>query len=186
VRHLVELHGGTVRAESAGEGQGATFTVLLPVAPVYRIEDEGGRVHPAARDMLPTYECPDRLDGLKVLVVDDEPDTRELLKVGLGHCGAVVTVAASAAEAYELIMDNAPDLLISDIGMPGVDGYELIHRVRQLLADGGGKLPAIALTAYARVEDRMQALRAGYQMHVPKPVELAELVAVAASLVQRG
>ncbi|HEX8456711.1 MAG TPA: PAS domain S-box protein [Pyrinomonadaceae bacterium] len=185
VRHLVELHGGTVRVESAGEGQGATFTVLLPVAPVYRTEDEAVRVHPAARDTLPTYECPERLDQLKVLIVDDEPDTRELLKVGLGECGAVVTAASSAVEAYEIIRDNPPDLLISDIGMPDVDGYELIRRVRQLPPDGGGRLPAIALTAYARVEDRMQALRAGYQMHVPKPVEMAELVAVAASLVQR-
>ncbi|HEV2799034.1 MAG TPA: PAS domain S-box protein [Pyrinomonadaceae bacterium] len=186
VRHLVELHGGTVRAESAGEGLGSTFTVLLPVSPVYRIEDEAGRVHPAARDTLPRYECPDRLDHLKVLIVDDEPDTRELLKVGLIQCGANVTDASSAEEAYEIIRDTLPDLLISDIGMPDVDGYELIRRIRQLPPEGGGRLPAIALTAYARVEDRMQALRAGYQMHVPKPVEMAELVAVAASLVQRS
>jgi PAS domain S-box-containing protein len=185
VRHLVELHGGTVRAESSGEGQGSTFTVLLPVAPVYRAEAEVGRVHPAARDTLPTYDCAERLDGLRILVVDDEPDTCELLKAGLGQCGADVTVAGSVAEAYELMRDGIPDLLISDIGMPGEDGYELIRRVRQLPAESGGRVPAIALTAYARVEDRMQALRAGYQMHVPKPVELAELVAVAASLVQR-
>jgi PAS domain S-box-containing protein len=186
VRHLVELHGGTVRAESPGEGQGSTFTVLLPVAPVYRAAVEGGRVHPAARDTLPTYEFADRLDGLRVLVVDDEPDTRELLKVGLGQCGAEVTVAGSASEAYEAMRNSGADLLISDIGMPGEDGYELIRRIRQLPAESGGRVPAIALTAYARVEDRMQALRAGYQMHVPKPVELAELVAVAASLVKRG
>jgi CheY-like chemotaxis protein len=186
VRHLVELHGGTVRAESSGEGQGATFTVLLPVAPVYQTASVAERVHPAARDMLPLYECPDRLDGLRILVVDDEPDTRELLKAGLGQCGAVVSVVKSAAGALEAIAADLPDLLISDIGMPDEDGYELIRRVRQLPAESGGKLPAIALTAYARVEDRMHALRAGYQMHVPKPVELAELVAVAASLVKRG
>jgi PAS domain S-box-containing protein len=186
VRHLVELHGGTVRAESHGEGQGATFTVLLPVAPVYQSSDQERRVHPAARDTLPSYDCPERLDGLKVLVVDDEPDTRDLLKAGLGQCGAQVTVVGSASEALEAIGNDVPDLLISDIGMPEEDGYELIRRVRELPADDGGKVPAIALTAYARVEDRMQALRAGYQMHVPKPVELAELVAVAASLVQRG
>ncbi|MDQ1557819.1 MAG: hypothetical protein QOD32_879 [Pyrinomonadaceae bacterium] len=186
VRHLVELHGGTVRAESLGEGQGATFTVLLPVAPVYQTVAAGERVHPAARDTLPLYECPDRLDGVKILAVDDETDTRELLKAGLGQCGADVTVVGSAAEALEAIGAGVPDLLISDIGMPGEDGYELIRRVRGLPADGGGKVPAIALTAYARVEDRMQALRAGYQMHVPKPVELAELVAVASSLVRRG
>lgn len=186
VRHLVELHGGSVRAESAGAGQGSTFTVLLPVAPVYQSTGTEVRVHPAARDTLPIYECPDRLDGLKVLVVDDEPDTRELLKVGLGRCGAEVTAVGSAAEALAAITAEVPDLLISDIGMPDDDGYELIRRVRQLPAHSGGKVPAIALTAYARVEDRMQALRAGFQMHVPKPVELAELVAVAASLIQRG
>ena len=123
---------------------------------------------------------------MKVLVVDDEPDTRELLKVGLGQCGAEVTVAASAAEAIEAMQRVVPDLLISDIGMPEEDGYELISRVRALPEENGSHVPAIALTAYARVEDRMQVLRAGYQMHVPKPVELAELVAVAASLVRRG
>jgi PAS domain S-box-containing protein len=186
VRHLVELHGGSVRAESPGKGKGSTFTVLLPVAPVYQNIGPEKRVHPAARDTLPVYECPDRLDGLKVLVVDDEPDTRELLRAGLGQCGAKVTAAGSAAEALEAIVAAVPDLLISDIGMPGQDGYELIRQVRELPVESGGKVPAIALTAYARVEDRMQALRAGYQMHVPKPVELAELVAVAASLIQRG
>jgi CheY-like chemotaxis protein len=185
VRHLVELHGGSVKAESGGEGQGATFTVLLPVAPVYHAEEEG-RVHPAARSTLPKFELFDRLDGLKVLVVDDEPDTREMLKAGLGQCGASVSVAASAAEAMEAIEKSPPDLIISDIGMPEEDGYELMRRIRQLPAEAGGRVPAIALTAYARVEDRMHALRAGYQMHVPKPVELAELAAVAASLVRRG
>ena len=185
VRHLVELHGGTVRAESPGLNQGSTFTVFLPVAPVYQSIGQGERVHPAARDTLPNYECPDRLDGLKVLIVDDEPDTRELLKMGLAQCGAEVKAAGSVAEALEMLITDAPDLLISDIGMPDEDGYDLIRRVRELPSENGRKIPAIALTAYARVEDRMQALRAGYQMHVPKPVELAELVAVAASLVRR-
>jgi CheY-like chemotaxis protein len=185
VRHLIELHGGTVRAESPGEGQGSTFTVLLPVAPVYPAEPSEGRVHPAARDTLPPFECPDRLDGLRVLVVDDEPDTRELLKVGLGQCGAQVTTAASAAEALAEISKSPPDVLISDIGMPDEDGYTLLKNVRALPAEDGGRVPAIALTAYARVEDRMQALRSGYQMHVPKPVELAELAAVVASLAKR-
>ena len=186
VRHLVELHGGTVKAESQGEGQGASFTVLLPVAPVYQSGGQPARVHPAARDTLPTYECPERLDGLKVLVVDDEPDTRELLKAGLGQCGAEVTVVSSVSEALAAMRDNLPDVLISDIGMPGEDGYDLIRRVRALPAASGGRVPAIALTAYARAEDRMQALRTGYQMHVPKPVEMAELVAVAASLIRRS
>jgi CheY-like chemotaxis protein len=186
VRHLVELHGGNVRAESYGEGKGATFTVVLPIAPVYQSNDAEERVHPAERDTLPSYECPERLDGLRVLVVDDEPDTRELLKIGLNQCGAEVIIAGSAAEALETIASDLPDVLISDIGMPGEDGYELIRRVRELPVESGGRVPAIALTAYARTEDRMQALRAGYQMHVPKPVELAELVAIVASLVQRG
>jgi PAS domain S-box-containing protein len=186
VRHLVELHGGTVRAESAGLGQGSTFTVMLPVAPVYQASIEGERVHPAARDTLPSFDCIERLDGLHVLVVDDEPDTRELLKAGLGQSGAKVTIAGSAAEALEAVQAEVPDLLISDIGMPDEDGYELIRRLRELPAESGGSLPAIALTAYARVEDRLHALRAGYQMHVPKPVEMAELVAVAVSLIDRG
>jgi PAS domain S-box-containing protein len=186
VRHLVELHGGTVRAESEGEGRGSTFRVLLPVAPVYQAEGSGARVHPAARETLPSYECPERLDGVRVLVVDDEQDTRELLRVGLSRCGAEVTLGGSADEALEAMRAAPPDLIISDIGMPGVDGYELMKRIRALPAEGGGRVPAVALTAYARTEDRMQALRSGYQMHVPKPVELAELVAVAASLIRRG
>ena len=185
VRHLVELHGGTVRAESGGEGHGSAFTVLLPVAPVYASEAPEARVHPAARDTLPAFECPDRLDGLRVLVVDDEPDTRDMLSAGLGRCGALVTAVGSAEEALAALAAAPPDILISDIGMPGEDGYELIRKVRALPADGG-RVPAIALTAYARTEDRMQALRAGYQMHVPKPVEMAELAAVTVSLVRRG
>jgi PAS domain S-box-containing protein len=186
VRHLVELHGGTVRAESPGEGQGSTFTVLLPVAPVYSSDSPAERVHPAARDTLPAFECPDRLDGLRVLVVDDEPDTREMLKAGLGHCGAEVTAAASAAEALSEMEKSPPDVLISDIGMPEEDGYALIRKLRDMPAGRGGNVPAIALTAYARTEDRLQALRAGYQMHVTKPVELTELAAVVASLAKRG
>ncbi len=186
VRHLVELHGGTVRANSEGEGHGSTFTVMLPITPVYQLDQSGGRVHPAARDLLPpANDCTDRLDGMKVLVVDDEADTRDLLKQGLEYCGAKVKVAGTADEALEMLATTAPDVLISDIGMPGVDGYDLIRRVRKLPSDRGGKIPAIALTAYTRTEDRLQSLRAGYDMHVPKPVELAELVAVAATVVRR-
>jgi PAS domain S-box-containing protein len=186
VRHLVELHGGSVRAESRGEGYGSTFTVLLPAAPVYTPEASEERVHPAARETLPAFGCPDRLDGLRVLVVDDEQDTREMLKAGLGHCGAEVTTAGSAAEAFAELQKSPPDVLISDIGMPDEDGYALMRKVRELPAAQGGKVPAIALTAYARTEDRLQALRAGYQMHVTKPVELTELAAVVASLAKRN
>ncbi len=186
VRHLVELHGGSVSAASGGEGQGATFTVRLPVAAVYEVDQNVGRVHPAASDPLPEAECGERLDGLKILIVDDEPDTRDMLKAGLSRCGAEVVTAASASEAFTALDADLPGLIISDIGMPGEDGYEMIKRLRKMPGKAGGKIPAIALTAYARVEDRMNALRAGYQMHVPKPVDLAELVAVAASLVKRG
>jgi PAS domain S-box-containing protein len=186
VRHLVELHGGAVHANSAGEGTGATFTVTLPVASVHRREDAQGRVHPAARDTLPAHECPERLDGLRVLVVDDEPDARELLSVGLGQCGAEVTTASSAQEALEAVAGAKFDILISDIGMPGEDGYELIRRVRALPAGAGGRTPAVALTAYARTEDRLRAMRAGFEMHVSKPVELTELVVVLANLARRG
>lgn len=187
VRHLVEMHGGTVRAMSDGEGHGSTFTVMLPISPVYRVDPSGGRVHPAARDLLPPLEddCADALKDLRILVVDDEADTRELLKQGLEYCGAHVSVLASAAEALDALISRVPDVLISDIGMPGVDGYDLIRQVRGLPPDRGGKVPAIALTAYTRTEDRLQSLRAGYDMHVPKPVELAELVAVAATVVRR-
>ena len=186
VRHLVELHGGTVSANSEGEGQGATFTVTLPISPVYQVDGLGGRVHSAARDLLPIGDdCGDRLDGLRILVVDDEADTRDLLKQGLEYCGAVINVVASAAEALEALVRTRPDILISDIGMPGIDGYDLIRQVRRLPPERGGKVPAIALTAYTRTEDRLQALRAGYDMHVPKPVELAELAAVAVTVVRR-
>jgi PAS domain S-box-containing protein len=187
VRHLVELHGGGVRADSAGEGTGATFTVTLPVAHAQRREDaqeEGAR--PAARDTPAVHECPERLDGLKVLAVDDEPDARELIAVGLGECGAEVVTASSAREALEALAAGEFDVLISDIGMPGEDGYELIGRVRALPAGAGGVTPAVALTAYARTEDRLRAMRAGFDMHVSKPVELTELVVVVAKLARRG
>jgi CheY-like chemotaxis protein len=185
VRHLVELHGGSVKAASEGEGRGATFTVMLPITPLYQIDSSGGRVHPAARDLLPKDVGTDRLDGLSILVVDDEPDTRELLKQGLEYCGAKVRVAGSASQAVDELVAAVPDILISDVGMPGIDGYDLMRQIRDLPPDRGGKVAAIALTAYTRIEDRLQALRAGYDMHVPKPVELAELVAVAASVTRR-
>ena len=185
VRHLVELHGGTVSATSGGEGKGATFTVSLPITPLYQVDSSGGRVHPAARELLPPDNPTDRLDGLHILVVDDESDTRELLKQGLEYCGAKVEVAGSASDAIDSLASFVPDILISDIGMPGDDGYDFIRKVRELPAERGGKIAAIALTAYTRIEDRLHALRAGYDMHVPKPVELAELVAVAASVARR-
>lgn len=186
VRHLVELHGGTVRAESAGEGQGSTFTVALPLIPVSPKAVTEERAHPAFTDSQLSFECPEKLDGLKILAVDDEEDTRELLRTVLTGCGAQVTTVGSVQEALEQLEQSIPDVLISDIGMPEEDGYELIRRIRELPAERGGNVPAVALTAYARAEDRLRALRFGYQMHVPKPVELAELVTVVASLAQRA
>jgi CheY-like chemotaxis protein len=186
VRHLVELHGGTVQVESEGQEMGATFTVKLPVMTVFQRDGQPEEIHPAARDALALLECPERFDGLKVLVVDDEADTRQLLATVLGQCGALVTTASSAEEALALLESLQPDVLVSDIGMPGTDGFELISKVRALPAKRGGRIPAIALTAYARVEDRLRALRSGFQMHVPKPVELTELIAIVANLVQRS
>jgi PAS domain S-box-containing protein len=186
VHHLVELHGGTVEASSEGEGKGATFTVTLPISPVYQVDSSGARVHPGASNLLPPPDSDDRLDGLRILVVDDEPDTRELLRQGLEYCGAKVRVAGSAAEAIDALNASVPDILISDIGMPGTDGYDLMRHIRRQPAAQGGKVASIALTAYTRTEDRLLALRAGYDMHVPKPVELTELVTVAASVARRS
>ena len=185
VRHLTELHGGTVHAESAGEGQGSTFTIRLPLVSVYQKDDSAERVHPAARRINPLLECPERLDNLKVLVVDDEADTRDVLRAMLGQCGAEVITADSTAAALSLLEQVKPDVLVSDIGMPVEDGYELIRKVRALSPERGGGIPAVALTAYARAEDRLRTLRAGYQMHIPKPVEIAELVAIVANIAGR-
>jgi signal transduction histidine kinase/ActR/RegA family two-component response regulator len=185
VRHLVELHGGTVQAGNNGEEAGAIFTVKLPVLPVYQREADTEWSHPAERDAQLRVEYPDNLAGMQVLVVDDEADTLELIKVLLGQCGAEVTTASSAAEALRVLERMTPHVIISDIGMPSEDGFEFIRKVRQLPPEKGGKIPAVALTAYARAEDRLRVLRSGYQMHVPKPVEMAELLTVIASLVRR-
>jgi PAS domain S-box-containing protein len=189
VRHLVELHGGSVRAESAGEGLGAAFAVTLPLASALEDTGPAAAARPTDDDDSGTPAASEpsiRLDGLRVLVVDDEPDTRELLKFGLSRCGARVSAASTATEALKAIAEELPEVLISDIGMPEADGYELIRRVRSLPAERGGETPAVALTAYARSEDRQRALKAGYQLHVSKPVELAELVAAVSSLARRG
>jgi PAS domain S-box-containing protein len=188
VRHLAELHGGTVRAESEGEGQGATFTVDLPLMIVRaprRVEARNAeRVQPTA-DRGEGLACPPELDGLHVLVVDDEEDARALLTTVLESCGARVTAVGSAREALDALGREKFDVLLSDIGMPEEDGYWLIKKVRKLTPERGGRTPAAALTAYAGARDRMRVLRSGYQIHVPKPVEPAELVAVVANLAGR-
>ncbi|HZH33099.1 MAG TPA: ATP-binding protein [Pyrinomonadaceae bacterium] len=188
VRQLVELHGGTVGVESDGEGRGATFYVQLPLLLARRKTDAGApaRRHPTAGGNGVSFDCPPTLEGLRVLVVDDETDTRHLLRTVLERCGSEVTTAASAAEALAAFTQSKPDVLISDIGLPEEDGYELICKLRAAEAAGaGGRIPAIALTAYARVEDRVRALNAGFQVHVPKPIEPVELLAVVASLAGR-
>lgn len=182
VRHLVELHGGTVSADSR-PGEGATFTVQLPVIAVRAVEVAGTpeRVHPTAGGDVPLGSAT-TLEGVRVLVVDDQQDTIEVLTAVLGQCGAEVRSATSAAEALDMLKEWKPDVLVSDIGMPVEDGYELIRKMRALEHEQGSHIPAVALTAHARTEDRLRALSAGFEMHVPKPVEPAELVMVIASL----
>ena len=185
VRQLVELHGGSVRAQSDGEGAGATFTVILPVLAAHADRpDETAvlREHPRANRRVRLDGDLPSLDRLRILVVDDISDARELLSLILEQAGAEVELAGSAAEALERLPQVRPDVLISDIGMPGADGYELIRQVRDLPPEAGARTPAIALTAFARTEDRTRALRAGYQLHIAKPVEPAELVTAVASL----
>jgi PAS domain S-box-containing protein len=187
VKQLVELHGGTVRANSKGEGKGATFIVTLPVTPIQlSTESHPDRRHPTAPGGNGSSDPCTDLEGVRVLVVDDEPDARSLMKRLLEDCKAIVTLAATATEALDLLAREPVDVLVSDIGMPKEDGYAFIRRVRQLPSDKGGSIPALALTAYARSEDRTRAIIAGYQMHVAKPVEPSELIAMIASLAERA
>lgn len=188
VRQLVELHGGSVEAHSAGHGYGATFTVRLPIS----IKQEVARyssVRLEAKEpaVLPSpLEYPPRLEGLRLLVVDDDPDARALLTAILNKCGAEVKAAPSAAEGLERLRQWKPDVLISDVEMPYEDGYSLIEKVRALADEEGGFTPAIALTAHVRAEDRLRALSSGFDAHVSKPMEPEELVTVIASLARRS
>jgi signal transduction histidine kinase/ActR/RegA family two-component response regulator len=176
VRYLVELHGGTVTAESPGRGQGATFTVRLPIRAIVQPEQAPAHEdHPAVEQ-----EPAPRLDRLRVLVVDDEPDARELVQAALARLGAEVRTAALASEAFESLGRWRPDVIVSDIGMPGEDGYSLIRRIRALSPAAGGRIPAVALTAYAQEADRVKAHAAGYQAHVAKPVTPNHLARVVA------
>ena len=182
VRHLVELHGGTAWAESAGENKGAKFTVRLPAMTAHDQTVEEGFKKPAIAPSEVRDRQPASLDNLRVLVVDDEFDARSLLSMMLERCGAQVTAVSSAREGLESIENWKPDVLIADIGMPVEDGYGLIRKVRALPRERGGHTPALALTAYARTEDRVRALSEGYQVHLAKPVDRFELAAVVASL----
>lgn len=182
VKHLMELHGGNVRVKSAGQGQGSTFTATLPLQIVHPERSSETRVHPEAlsRDRMEPSSF--SLEGLRVLVVDDEPDAQELVKRVLQECQANVRTAGSVDEALSLYEEWMPDVVLSDLGMPGKDGYELIKLIRMRPEVKGGKVPAAALTAYARTEDRTRAMLAGYQTHVAKPVDPNELIAVVATL----
>jgi PAS domain S-box-containing protein len=184
VKQLVELHGGTVQAHSAGESRGATFTVRLPLTAVHRAQP----AHPAAPAVRPAddYSSVADLSGLRILVVDDEADARNLVQQLLEECGARIFTAAGVDQALALIRRERLDLLVSDIGMPGTDGYELLERVRDLEDPAAASLPAIALTAFARSEDRTRALRSGFLLHLSKPVEPAELIATVASVANRA
>lgn len=184
VRHLVEAHGGTVRAESEGPGRGARFVVALPVRAVFKEQPESERIRAAVGEQASLVQGENTLAGVSVLVVDDELDARELVATVLEANGAVATTASSAGQALTLLGERLPQVLLSDISMPDIDGYELIRRVRSSLGVGGAELPAIALTAYSREQDRRMALEAGFQTHLAKPFEPAELVRVVGSLVR--
>jgi PAS domain S-box-containing protein len=184
VRHLVELHGGTVRADNRAGGHGAIFTVEL------RRRTAAATASPAMIERLPRAEeavwlqSAPSLRGLRILVVDDEPDARDLVAMVLERCGAQVTAVSSAREGLHVLSEARPDVLLSDIEMPEQNGYDFLRQVRHLPAERGGLTPAAALTAYASTADRMKTLEAGFQIHVPKPVQPPELVAVVASLVR--
>jgi signal transduction histidine kinase len=183
VRHLVELHGGTVRAESAGEGRGATFTVTLPLLPAERSVGDASP-HLPIDEHLPRWTP--TLHGLKILVVDDDEDTCETVGAVLRRVGAEVRTCLSASQALTAMDTWVPDLLLSDIGMPGEDGYSLIRKIRARPTAAGGRMLAVALTAYGSQEDRTKALSAGFQVHVGKPIEPTQLVSVVASVTGHG
>jgi CheY-like chemotaxis protein len=180
VRHVIAHHGGFVSAESPGVGRGSRFTVLLPLATEPQRE--------ATPLPIRTLEANDAgpPEGLRVLLVDDEEDVRDALRLILQHNGMIVTTAASAREAFDLVERMQPDILLSDVAMPGEDGLSLIRRVRLLPPGGGGLIPAAALSAYAAAGDRRRALLAGYQQHVAKPVDPAHLLAVIAKLARQN
>ena len=189
VRQVVQLHGGTVRAESAGEGKGTTFRITLPVMLAGTppdVETRTKRRHPAVTEGAPLsgLELPS-IAGLQLLVVDDAEDARELLKELLTTQGAGVETAGTAAQAITALERGRPDVIISDLEMPDRDGFELIRAIRARPRPEGGAVPAIALTAYARPEDRSRSLLSGFQVHLAKPVDLSELIATIASLATR-
>ena len=184
VKQLVELHGGEIRAGSLGLGKGSTFTVTLPIAGVRlpSAKETGPLGTHASAPMPVRIEDREAIAGTHLVVVDDEPDARELVRQLLRECGATVSIAASAAEAVTLLSQRRYDVLVSDIGMPHEDGHALMRRIRAQDPGGNGAIPAVALTAYARGEDIAKAMAAGFQLHAPKPLEPAVLISLVASL----
>jgi CheY-like chemotaxis protein len=176
VRELVNLHDGRIQVFSEGAGKGATFVVTLPIGSLQNVQPDAAQTN--------LLGVPKALGGLKGLIVDDEADTRDFVRVVLESCGSEVATASSVSEALDLLESNRLDFLISDLGMPSEDGYELIRRVRGLPAERGGDTPAAALTAYARPDDRYRALRAGFQVFIAKPIDPETLVSTVASLMQ--
>ena len=183
VRHLVELHHGKIEVDSQGKQLGSTFTVRLPIAVAIAKHSNGHGEAQQLKDQDLLVKSSRILDGLKILVVDDDADTRDLLATILTRCGGEVRCSESAADALLQFQEWNPDLLVSDIGMPQEDGYGLIRKLRKLRSRRAKQIPALALTAYATDEDRTLALSAGFQMHLPKPIEPENLVSsIAAAL----
>jgi CheY-like chemotaxis protein/two-component sensor histidine kinase len=182
VRHLVELHGGTVRADSEGQGRGATFTVRLPCRPADSAGSERGLARAEGADEIAapaaSLGVSGQLSGMTVLVVDDEADTRELLIAVLEHHGASVMAAGCVSEALAALDQRAPHVIVSDIGMPEADGYELMRRLRALEDERRRNTPAVALTGFARPEDGARASEAGFDAHMAKPVDPVALIRV--------
>jgi signal transduction histidine kinase/ActR/RegA family two-component response regulator len=192
VRHIIEMHGGSVSASSPGKGQGAAFNIRLPLISATRMSQLANAVNaanaersrpgaPPPKDRM-SFENGHRLDGVRALLVEDNLDTLEMLKFIFAESGAEVIAAASVDEALDSLDRFKPDVLISDIAMPDRDGYDLIREIRSREPEQGGKIPAVAVTAYARAEDRVRVLAAGFQMHIAKPIDPDELIAVVASL----
>jgi len=177
VRHLVDMHGGLIRVESEGEGRGSKFTILLPVVAV---DLRGADKSPQANQVMPEMHA---LQNLEILIVDDDDSAREMIALTLRKFGAVVHAANSVCAALEYLEKGFPQLLISDIAMPGADGYELIRAVRKMESDHARHIPAIALTAYASVQDRSRAMELGFHLHLSKPIEPIQLIRAVAALV---